>query len=245
MKRTNRTILSILLVCILLLSTLITPIGAGTISPKFILGDVDRSGAVDIVDAIQIIYREAGFQKYVVANFDGYTGGDIDGDGEIGILDATLIQRWLAQIDVPYGIGEQIQNKPVAEDGKIWLISGIVGNNTVDHNLEYLIIGAMPGTPVMAVESGVVTAASNSCSHYSSHCSCNGGYGNYVWIRTSSGIETIYSFLTLAEVNVGDVVKKGEIIGYVGASGYASGPSLHFECRQNGVRIDPYYFYEE
>lgn len=245
MKRTNRTILSILLVCILLLSTLITPIGADMITLEPILGDVDRNGAVDIVDAVQIIYREAGFQKYVVANSDGYTGGDVDGDGETGILDATLIQRWLAQIDVPYGIGEQIQHKPVAEEGKNWLISGIVGNNTVDHNNEYLIIGAQPGTPVWAVESGVVTAASNSCSHYRSHCSCNGGYGNYVWILTNSGIETIYSYLARAEVNVGDVVKTGEIIGYVGASGYASGPSLHFECRQNGVRIDPYYFYEE
>ncbi len=149
----------------------------------------------------------------------------------------------LAQIDVPYGIGEQIQNKPVAE--KSWLISGIVGNNTVDHNNEYLVIGALPGTPVWAVESGVVTAASNSCSHYRSHCSCNGGYGNYVWILTNSGIETIYGFLSRAEVNVGDVVKTGEIIGYVGASGYASEPSLHFECRQNGVRIDPYSIYNQ
>ncbi len=98
------------------------------------------------------------------------------------------------------------------------------------------------GATVVAADSGTVVVAENSCSHNwgkSGSCGCGGGYGNYVWIDHGNGKATIYGHLTTAVVSTGQSVSKGQVIGYVGSTGWSSGPHLHFECRYNGVKYDP------
>ena len=102
--------------------------------------------------------------------------------------------------------------------------------------------GGIMGSPVYAAASGTVVSTCSSCTHnwskYGS-CGCGGGYGNYVWINHGDGKETIYGHLTSLTVSTGTYVSAGTLIGYVGSTGYSTGPHLHFEARYNGVRYDP------
>jgi murein DD-endopeptidase MepM/ murein hydrolase activator NlpD len=88
---------------------------------------------------------------------------------------------------------------------------------------------ARPGTPVMAAGDGVVLRAG-----------WVGGYGNFIELRHLNGITTRYGHLRglARRIRRGARVEQGQIIGYVGATGLASGPHLHYEFRINGVAKD-------
>ncbi|SEK79906.1 Murein DD-endopeptidase MepM and murein hydrolase activator NlpD, contain LysM domain [Ruminococcus sp. YRD2003] len=102
--------------------------------------------------------------------------------------------------------------------------------------------GGIMGAPVVAARSGTVIRMNNSCSHNygkSSSCGCGNGYGNYVAISHDGTYSTLYGHLTSAAVSVGDYVEQGQVIGYVGSTGWSTGEHLHFEVYVNGVRQDP------
>ena len=88
---------------------------------------------------------------------------------------------------------------------------------------------AASGTPVMAAGEGVVQRAGRA-----------GGYGNLVEIRHRSGITTRYGHLRAfgKGIRSGTRVSQGQVIGYVGATGLASGPHLHYEFLVNGTPRD-------
>ena len=67
----------------------------------------------------------------------------------------------------------------------------------------------------------------------------NGGYGNTVTIDHSYGYETLYAHMSEVKVNVGDTVKRGQIIGYVGSTGRSTGPHLHYELYKDDEAINP------
>ena len=64
-------------------------------------------------------------------------------------------------------------------------------------------------------------------------------FGLYLCIDHGNGLVTLYAHLDSATVKVGQRVARGELIGYMGDSGNATAPCLHFEVRLNGKRIDP------
>lgn len=70
-----------------------------------------------------------------------------------------------------------------------------------------------------------------------------GGYGNYVIVEMADGTSFAYGHLNDIWVNVGDKVKKGDIVGLVGSTGASTGPHMHIEHIVNGERVDPYDFY--
>jgi murein DD-endopeptidase MepM/ murein hydrolase activator NlpD len=88
---------------------------------------------------------------------------------------------------------------------------------------------ADPGTPVMAAGDGVVARAGWA-----------GGYGNLIEIRHRSGIVTRYGHLRgfARGIHSGTRVAQGQVIGYVGSTGLATGPHLHYEFRVNGAARD-------
>jgi murein DD-endopeptidase MepM/ murein hydrolase activator NlpD len=88
---------------------------------------------------------------------------------------------------------------------------------------------ASPGTPVMAAGDGVVLRAGRT-----------GGYGNLIELRHRNGITTRYGHLRgfARGIRGGVRVTQGQTIGYVGSTGLASGPHLHYEFRVNGVAKD-------
>ncbi len=102
--------------------------------------------------------------------------------------------------------------------------------------------GNVYGASVVACWYGTVFSTNNTCVHdfgKSSSCGCGGGYGNYVMIDHGDGKISIYGHLSDVTVSPGDEVVPGQLIGYVGSTGYSTGPHLHFEMQYNGVRYDP------
>lgn len=87
-----------------------------------------------------------------------------------------------------------------------------------------------PGTPILAAGTGVVEEAGR-----------KGQYGNYVRIRHPNGYHTAYGHMLRFRKGIvaGAKVRQGEIIGYVGATGLASGPHLHYEVLINSRFVDP------
>lgn len=69
------------------------------------------------------------------------------------------------------------------------------------------------------------------------------GYGNYIVVEMADGTSFAYGHLDDIWVNVGDIVKKGDIVGLVGNTGVSTGPHMHIEHIVNGERVDPYDFY--
>ena len=67
----------------------------------------------------------------------------------------------------------------------------------------------------------------------------SGGYGKMIIISHRDGIESVYGHLSSIDVNVGDKVEKGQVIGYVGCTGLCTGPHVHFEIREWGETINP------
>jgi len=87
---------------------------------------------------------------------------------------------------------------------------------------------APTGTPVRNVGDGVVDFAGR-----------QNGYGNVVIVRHAGGKETLYAHLSRIDVRKGQRVEQGQRIGAVGATGWATGPHLHFEFRVGGEHRDP------
>jgi murein DD-endopeptidase MepM/ murein hydrolase activator NlpD len=85
------------------------------------------------------------------------------------------------------------------------------------------------GTPILAVQTGYVEIAGWNA----------GGYGNRVELLHGGGISTTYSHMSGIAVRPGQLVQQGQVIGYVGATGLATGPHLHYELHRYGQAIDP------
>ena len=64
-------------------------------------------------------------------------------------------------------------------------------------------------------------------------------YGNYVVISHGSGNTTLYAHMSSRKVEVGQYVEQGAVIGITGSTGHSTGPHLHFEVTENGVRVNP------
>jgi peptidoglycan DL-endopeptidase CwlO len=89
-------------------------------------------------------------------------------------------------------------------------------------------IGVPTGTPIHAAGSGTVV-----------WCGWMSGYGNLVMIDHHNGLATLYGHQSRIAVGCNQEVSQGETIGYVGCTGFCTGPHLHFEVRLNGNPVDP------
>ena len=118
---------------------------------------------------------------------------------------------------------------PYGDGHFIWPVEGGVISQGFHSTHKAIDIAVPIGTPVRAVDNGIVVK-----SGYSTV-----GYGGRVIIDHQIDYTTLYAHLTQALVQEGDVVEKGQIIGYVGSTGNSTGPHLHFELRDFGNLIDP------
>ena len=98
-------------------------------------------------------------------------------------------------------------------------------------------IAAPGGTPILAAADGAVTIAN-------AIDSWGGGYGYHIKVKHNDTYETLYAHCSSICVTVGQEVKQGEVIGYVGTTGNSTGNHLHFEVWQNGERTDALGFFK-
>lgn len=89
-------------------------------------------------------------------------------------------------------------------------------------------LGLPLGTPVFASDAGVARTFRTGT-----------GYGNYVMVVHGNGYATLYGHLSDFALRDGQVVKRGEQVGFVGSSGFSTGPHLHFEIRYEKDNVDP------
>ena len=92
---------------------------------------------------------------------------------------------------------------------------------------------ASTGTPIYAAGDGEVQFAG-----------WKSGYGRFVLVKHKNGLSTAYAHASKFAKNlkVGSKVKQGDIIAYVGRTGHATGPHLHYEVRVNGKQVNPIEF---
>jgi murein DD-endopeptidase MepM/ murein hydrolase activator NlpD len=118
-----------------------------------------------------------------------------------------------------------------SSSGLIWPVAGAV---TSPYGMRWgslhpgIDIGAGAGTPITAAAGGRVLVAGYS-----------GGYGNLIVLDHGNGIATAYAHQSSLAVAAGQQVGQGQVIGYVGSTGFSTGPHLHFEVRVNGSPVDP------
>ncbi len=91
--------------------------------------------------------------------------------------------------------------------------------------------GARTGTPIKAAGNGIIVKKAYHV----------GGYGNFIQIKHGSGYQTLYAHMSkfAQNIHVGSKVKQGQLIGYVGSTGLATGPHLHYEVILNNCHVDP------
>lgn len=89
------------------------------------------------------------------------------------------------------------------------------------------------GTEIYATGDGIVTRADNMAQ----------GYGNHVVMDHGYGYETLYGHMSKLAVHVGQQVKRGQLIGYVGSTGLSTAPHVHYEVHKNGQTVNPINFY--
>ena len=133
-------------------------------------------------------------------------------------------------------IGTKIPEGSYAGTGDyFWPVDGgyISSGFGGDRNHKGLDIAAPLGTPIYAAADGTVTDVGSGW---------NGGYGNCVIIQNDDGNITYYAHQSETACEVGDKVKAGQLIGYVGTTGDSTGNHLHFEVRRDGVYYDPAEF---
>ena len=88
------------------------------------------------------------------------------------------------------------------------------------------------GTPVRVTADGVVREAQWNV----------GGYGRLIVVDHGASLQTYYAHLSRFTVVAGQEVRRGEVIGYSGSTGYATGPHLHYEVRIGGSPVNPYRY---
>ncbi len=136
----------------------------------------------------------------------------------------------------PTPVPEQPSTPDNSGEGFRWPVPGWSGISCSFGNGHYgMDIPASYGTPIVASRSGTVMVANN-------YDSWGDSWGYYVSIYHDSTYSTLYAHMSSVAVSAGQWVNQGDVIGYVGSTGYSTGNHLHFEVYQNGTRVDPAQF---
>ena len=106
-----------------------------------------------------------------------------------------------------------------------WRIHPTWGDRRFHYGVD---LAASQGTPIYAIAAGTVTTATYGDAN-----------GYYVSISHGNGYGSVYCHMTNYIVSVGDSVSQGQVIGYVGSTGWSTGPHLHFEIHVNGSTVNP------
>jgi murein DD-endopeptidase MepM/ murein hydrolase activator NlpD len=141
-----------------------------------------------------------------------------DGDGEYFTADGVAVRKSLLKTPID---GARITS------GYGMRVNPVLGYSAMHQGIDF---GAPTGTPIFAAGSGVIE-----------EMGWKNGYGKYVKLRHNGTYETAYAHTSrfASGLQKGSKVKQGQVIAYVGATGRATGPHLHFEIIVNGEHVNP------
>ncbi|MER6601198.1 peptidoglycan DD-metalloendopeptidase family protein [Streptomyces parvus] len=181
--------------------------------------DVARGGLADLAESAFSPVKK-GITKTLGKNKATWPG--MIGRAPIGLINRAIdyirgkdivegTGQWLKPVNAPYGT-------PFGKPGLMWSSGRHTG----------LDFPAKTGTPIRAVDSGIVRQAVDS-----------GPYGKHIEINHGSGLSSLYAHMSAMLAKASDTVKRGQQIGRVGSTGNTTGPHLHLEARINGRTVDP------
>jgi murein DD-endopeptidase MepM/ murein hydrolase activator NlpD len=102
--------------------------------------------------------------------------------------------------------------------------------------------GRHDGIDIGSLRSLTVTAAHGGRVLHVGYTTGFEGYGNIVDVEVAPGVETLYAHLSAMNVQIGDEVHEGQVLGTAGCTGLCSGTHLHFEVRVDGTPVDPLHY---
>lgn len=157
--------------------------------------------------------------------------------GTLGQIDEQMGAQAKSLEEVRYALSESmayVSAKPEGLPALGYISSRFGYRNTprfgVDQHGGYDIAGRY-GSPILATGDGTVVFAGWA-----------GSYGNMVLIQHAYGWSTVYGHCAKLAVSLGDRVKRGEVVGFMGSTGKSTGPHVHYEVRINGQAVNPRYY---
>ena len=140
-----------------------------------------------------------------------------------------------ARAQAPPSSGSSGTGHP-SSSGLIWPVNGPIASPFGSRCLPNGDCSSHPGIDIAVPAGTPIHAAAAGSVIYAGWMS---GYGNLTVIDHGNGLATAYGHQSSIAVSLGQSVSQGQVIGYVGCTGYCFGPHLHFEVRVNGVPVDP------
>jgi murein DD-endopeptidase MepM/ murein hydrolase activator NlpD len=182
--------------------------------------DVGEVGANDRFDMVL-----AGNRELLYAGLDRLAESDLQ------------LVRWNSNGRSEWIDAEDAGRPAPVSDGMGWPVAGHITSyfgyryHPILHFTRFhagIDFGASWGSPIVAAADGQVAAAGWS-----------GGYGRQIRISHGAGLTTTYSHMSEIVAAPGSMVRRGQLIGYVGSSGLSTGPHLHYEVLQDGTPVNP------
>ena len=133
-----------------------------------------------------------------------------------------------APVSNPGPVSTSCGSSRIVAPVKNYVVTGRFGEPRPGHFHAGIDLAVPYGTPIVAAACGIVTTAES-----------QSGYGNIVCVKHSASLTTCYAHMSRFASRVGQHVHQGQVIGYVGTTGDATGPHVHFEVRRNGRPTDP------
>lgn len=185
---------------------------------------IPLADALSVEDRFDLVYERGPTGRLVYAGLDRVARADVE------------LLKWTDGHSVVWVNGDGVGGE--GSEGMLRPVSGrvtsgfgarfhpILGYERMHAGVD---LAAAYGSPIAAAADGRVVSAG-----------WRGGYGRAVLIRHSGGVETLYGHMSQVAAAAGSLVRRGQVIGYVGASGLATGPHLHYEVLKGGRAVDPF-----
>ncbi len=190
-----------------------------------------RTQVQEYRDALEVAERELAEEltkledllAEVTSQISGYEGHVDRLEQESREIQLEILRRQVREGRAPGKLAWPVDGRVTSPFG--WRIHPILGGRRLHTGID---LGSVSGVPIHATANGVVILTE-----------VWGGYGRTVVIDHGGGLSTLYAHQSSIAASRGDEVLAGDVVGYIGCSGYCTGPHLHFEVREVGAPVDP------
>lgn len=188
-----------------------------------VTGILHEVGEGDNLNSLALAY---GVEAEEITEFNGISDPDALQVGDRLVVPNGRLQLAYASITSRGGRPEAV---PVATGSFGWPSGGSISQYFGEGGHSGLDLATQYGNPIYAADTGVVVTA----------LQLGTGYGWHLIIDHENGYQSLYSHMSSFNVDYGERVVKGQVIGAIGSTGLSTGPHLHFEVFEYGARVDP------